>query len=339
MKGRWSPIVLALALVSALNWMGGAAVAADTVRWQIDSGTAYSTREDWCVVQLDKFTAAVAKRSNDAFKPIVSIAGELGTKSDEVPKTLAAGRIQGGVMATGHIAGSFPFLNVYGLPFLFSSLEEGQKVHQAIKPIADREFRKMGFAPAAFYIMTPVGLWSKVEIPDLTKLNNLKVRCWDEVTSNIVKNLGGVPIIMPVTEAYTALQRGVIDAVLTGAPAMLQISGQEVCKFGYLINLAPACIYLCYNTAAFDKLSKEFQEIFMSEAASMEKAFLQAQPIENSRSIDQMKAAGVKLTTPGPEQMAALKTAVRPIWQNWIEKNGPIAAEAAKAAMDAVGAK
>jgi len=332
--GRFIALTMALTLV--LLWSAGPAFAGKKVRWQIDSGTAYSSREDWCVVELDKFTAAVAERTGGDFKPFVSIGGELGIKSGEVPNALSAGRIQGGVMATGHIAGTFPFLNVYGLPFLFTSLEEGLKVHRAIEPIAAREFTQKGFAPAAFYIMTPVALWSKVEIKDLTKLDGLKVRCWDEVTANIVKSLGGVPIIMPVTEAYTALQRGVIQAVLTGAPAMLHISGHEICKYGYLVNLAPACIYLCYNTKAFDQLPPEYQAVFKEEAAKMAEAFVKAQPLEDNRSLDQMKAAGVKLIKPSPEEAAALKKAVRPLWQNWMDKNGPVAAEAAQAAMKAL---
>ena len=331
-------VIITLVLFVVFMW-AEAPARADVIRWQIDSGTAYSSRDDWCVVQLDKFAKAVAERTNGKFRITISIGGELGIKSDEVPRALAAGRIQGGVMATGHIAGSFPFLNVYGLPFLFTSLEEGQIVHQAVRPIAEREFTKMGFAPAAFYIMTPVALWSRVEIKDLTKMDNLKIRCWDEVTSNIVKSLGGIPIIMPVTEAYTALQRGVIQGVLTGAPAMLHISGQELCKFGYLINLAPACIYLCYNTKAFEKIPQDYQSIFLEEAAKMEKAFLEAQPIEDMRSLKQMKDAGVNLIEPEAEQMVALKQAVRPMWDDWMEKHGPVASEAAKAAMQALGIK
>jgi TRAP-type C4-dicarboxylate transport system substrate-binding protein len=326
-------LILALAAVLAAS----PALAAKTIRWQIDSGTAYSSRDDWCVVLLDEFADKVAQRTDGKFKITISIGGELGIKSGELPNAVSAGRIQGAVMATGHIAGSFPFLNVYGLPFLFSNLEEGLKVHNAVEPIADREFRKKGFAPAAFYIMTPVGLWSKVDIPDLNNLDNLKVRCWDETTANIVKTLGGVPIIMPVTEAYTALQRGVIQAVLTGAPAMLHISGHEICKYGYLINLAPACVYLTYNLKAFDQLPEEYQDIFLEEAAVMAGKFVQAQPKEDNRSLDQMREAGVELIKPSDEQMAELKKSVRPLWKTWMEETGPLAQEAGQAAMAAVG--
>ena len=336
-KNGWKTLVLILALGVILA--ASPALAAQKVRWQIDSGTAYSSRDDWCVVLLDEFAKNVSDRTDGNFKITISIGGELGIKSGEVPNALAAGRIQGGVMATGHIAGTFPLLNVYGLPFLFSNLEEGLKVHNAVVPIVDREFRKKDFAAAAFYIMTPVGLWSKVEIPDLNNLNNLKVRCWDEVTANIIKTLGGVPIIMPVTEAYTALQRGVIQAVLTGAPAMLHISGHEICKYGYLVNLAPACVYLTYNLKAFNKLSADYQNIFLEEAAKMAGKFVEAQPKEDNRSLDQMKEAGVKLIKPSDEQMAALKKSVRPLWENWMKDTGPLAEEAGKASMNALGLK
>lgn len=307
------------------------------VTWQLP--TTEASHEDWTVKAIDGFAERVAKRTQDNFKIVVTLGGELGIKREELPRALASGRIHAASLPAGHVAGTFPFLNVYGLPFLISSLDEGLKVGNAVKSITEREFKKVGIAPVAFFVMTPVGLWSRAEIKDLSAMGNLKVRAWDESTSDIVKALGGVPIIMPVTEVYTALQRGVIQAVLTGAPAMLNVSAQELCKFGYLVNLAPACVNIAYNIKAFEALPKEYQNIFLEESKKFEQHMVEIQPVENNRSLDKMKQAGVALITPKTEEMAKVKQKVKPLWQKWADKNGPIAAEAMNAATAALGIK
>jgi len=205
-----------------------------------------------------------------------------------------------------------------------------------VQPITEREFKKLGIAPFAFFVMTPVGLWSRTEIKDLSELNGLKVRAWDESTSDIVKALGGIPVIMPVTEVYVALQRGVIQAVLTGAPAMLNVSAQELCKFGYLVNLAPACVYLAYNIKAFEALPKEYQSILLEEGKKFEKKMVELQPIEDNRSLEKMRKAGVMLITPKADQMSRIKEKVKHLWQRWVDRTGPIAAEVMDAAIAAL---
>jgi TRAP-type C4-dicarboxylate transport system substrate-binding protein len=310
---------------------------AKKVTWQLP--TTEASHDDWTVKAIDEYAAAVGKRTQDNFKIVVSLGGELGINREELPRALASGRIQSASLPAGHVAGTFPFLNVFGLPFLISSLDEGLKVGKAVKPITEREFKKVGIYPVAFFVMTPVGLWSRVEIKDLTTLGNLKVRAWDESTSDIVKALGGVPIIMPVTEVYTALQRGVIDAVLTGAPAMLNVSGQELCKFGYLVNLAPACVNIAHSIKAFEALPKEYQTVYLEEAKKFEEHMVKIQPVENNKSLDRMKQAGVKLITPTSQDMGKVKDKVKFLWQRWADRNGPVAAEAMKAATESLGMK
>jgi TRAP-type C4-dicarboxylate transport system substrate-binding protein len=187
--------------------------------------------------------------------------------------------------------------------------------------------------------MTPVGLWSRVEIKDLTNLGNLTVRAWDEATSDIIKALGGVPIIMPVTEVYTGLQRGVIQAVLTGAPAMLNVSAQELCKFGYLVSLAPACVNIAYNLKAFESLPKDYQKVFQEEAKNFEAHMARIQPEEDNKSLAKMKAAQVKLISPTAEEMAKVKEKVKPLWTRWVDKTGPLGGEAYRAAAGSLGIK
>lgn len=334
---RTALIILSLSIFFYLSFYAGDAFSAAKVTWQLP--TTEASHEDWTVKSIDAFAEAVSQRTGGDFKIVVSLGGELGINREELPKALASGRIHAASLPTGHIAGTFPFLNVYGLPFMIGSLDEGIKAGQAMQPIVEREFKKVGIAPMAFFVMTPVGLWSRVEIKNLANMENLTVRAWDESTADIVKSLSGVPIIMPATEIYTALQRGVIQAVLTGAPAIYNVSAQELCKFGYLVNLAPACVYLGYNIKAFDALPKQYQAVLLEEAKKFQANMVKIQPQEDEKSLSRLRNAQVKLITPSSEEMAKVKEKVKPLWQKWVDKTGPLGAEAYKNVSSGLGLK
>ena len=70
-------------------------------------------------------------------------------------------------------------------------------------------------------------LRKKLDKPDFT---GLKIRGSQVYTAH-VKSLGGVPVIMPLTDTYTALERGVVDGLGFGRVGVKDYSFQEVIKY------------------------------------------------------------------------------------------------------------
>ena len=308
------------------------------ITWKL--GCSEATHDEWNVHVVDVMADRIRDRTDGRFNIIVYVSGELGVKRELLPKTLSAGVIDMAWNCTGHIAGTFSHLGVYGLPFLVGgtegALKDGHRAAGALHDITVREFAKLGIAPGMFFVMTPVQLISKTPVDDVSDLKGLKVRAWDEATSNIIMNMKGVPVIMSVTETYLAIQRGVVDAVLTGVPAMITQSLQELAKNMYLINLAPACVYVNYNIEAFEALPEEYQQILLEELELLEKRADEAQPIADKESLDVMAAAGVDLIEPTPEQMERVIAQVMPLWEDWAAESA-INKEAYDAVMAAFG--
>ena len=300
--------------------------------------TSEATRQEWNVAITAVLTDNVRARTNGKFNIVLYLAAEMGISREALPKAVSTRAIDMGWHAHGHIAGIYPHLNVYSLPFLVGQdvIADGKKIESAIHKITEREFSKQGVSQGAFFAQTPVQLISKKPIEDLSDLKGLKVRAWDENTSAIVKSLKGEPVVMPVTETYPAVQRGVIDAVLTGVPAMFTQSLQEQAKKLYIINLAPAFVYILYNNDSYKALPKEYQDILLDEFKLLEKRAVEAQPAADKKSVDQMVAAGVELITPPADQMQRVRTQVKPIWETWAA-GGPLNKEAYDATMKAFG--
>jgi C4-dicarboxylate-binding protein DctP len=310
------------------------------VNWTL--GTEEASHDNWGVAVLDHFAAAVAKRTNDNFKIRVTIANELGIKREDYPMALSTAKIEMGMMAHGHVAGTVPHLAIYSLPFLVGAYkgitEDALAVDKATRDMTVRELKNLGIGIAFGYPSVPTELISKTPVADISDMKGLKVRAWDELTSNFVKALNGVPVVMPIAEVYLAMQRGVVDAGMTGVgTGMIPMSLQELAKNLYLIDLAPAFIYITYSQKAFDALPAEYQKIQQEEWANAIADAKKLQSTAHEESLTFMKKAGVTIIQPTPDQMNAAKAKVKFLWEEWAKKSATNK-EAYDAVMKALGA-
>ena len=336
---RIATIIISVLIILSLV-LTGCTKSTDNVNWTLN--TEEASHKTWQIEALDNFAEAVAKRTDGNFDIRVTIAGEMGVKREDIPMLLSQGtQMQMGYLAHGHIAGTIPHLGIYSLPFLIGGkkgvVEDSRTVEKAIRDMTKRELNKMNIDIALSYPSNAVQLISSKPIEDVSDLKNLKVRAWDEQTSNIVKGIKGVPVVMPISETYTAMQRGVVDGVLTGAPTgMVPMALQEVGKYLYLLELAPAFIYVGYNTKAFDSLPSDYQKVLREEWANAQAASEKAGAGADEEAFKVMKAAGVEIVRPPSDQMDRVKAALKPQWQEWANR-GAMQKEAYDLVMKAFG--
>ena len=327
------PLVPVLAL--SLAFTACAAPAPEKVHWTF--GTSEGTHTEWNVAICEVLTDNVRERTNGNFDIKIYTAGEIGLTREAFPRAVATRAIDMGWHAHGHISGIYPYMGVYSLPFLITdAVADGNKVEEAIHDIIVRTWAEEGLGYGAYFAMTPAAIISKEPIADISDMKGLKVRAWDDVTSTIIMSLNGEPVIMSVTETYVAMQRGVVDAVLTGVPAMITQSLQEQAKYLYLVSLAGAHVHISYNLESFAALPKEYQDILLDEFKLLDQRGIEAQPIADKESIDQMKAAGVEVIIPSADQFDRARGKIMHMWDTWAAED-PVNKEALDAAKAALG--
>jgi C4-dicarboxylate-binding protein DctP len=331
-------ISVALVLVAGLVATGCAATPeeAEKVTWHFGNTDppAWNTEID------SGMCDRIREATNGNFDIKYYLSDELGVERSALPGLLKQGVVQVSVMVGGHIAGEYPALGVFGLPFLQCSIngcvEDGTAIEEAIRSVVEAEWAKDGIGRLGFATMTPVGVVSETPIDDLSDWKGLKCRAWDENTANIVAALNGEPVIMGVTETYVAMQRGVIDAVLTGVPAMVSMALYEPGAYLYTIGLAPANIYTGYNLAAEAALPQEFKDALWDAAKWHDEEFQRQQPIADKVSLDDMAAGGVEIIQPDAATLANMQTKVKPLWETWAAQ-GPAEKQAYDLALKALG--
>lgn len=89
-------------------------------------------------------------------------------------------------------------------------------------------------------------------------MQGMKIRTPNPVMAELVKAWGGIPVSMPTTDTYNAMNTGVIDAVMIGPSGIRSYKLNETAK--YVTTNIPSALdsfYLLMNKSSWDKLSDE----------------------------------------------------------------------------------
>ena len=172
-----------------------------------------------------------------------------------------------GHCTAGHTRGLFPFLEVLDLPlgqksgYQISMLMDDFIHHFKPKELNDVHFL-LASSPGPFIIHT-----AKKPVYKLEDLKGLKIRAAGP-TEGLVRALGATPVAMPVTEAYDAVQKGVVDGVLLPTEALLNYRIAEVTKYT-TNNYGAACgslsMYIM-NKKKWESLPPDIQQAFTQVA-------------------------------------------------------------------------
>ena len=136
-----------------------------------------------------------------------------------------------------------------------------------------------------------------------------------------IKGLGGNPIVIPPTEVYVALERGVVDGYCWVSVGIRDWGWQKVTK--YIVDIpfyrGPNPILVNLNT--WNKLSKKFQDLLNDAAIEAEKkAVARFQDLARDERPLLIKEGIQVIDLPLAEKEKFLKVAYDEGWKDIIEK-------------------
>jgi TRAP-type C4-dicarboxylate transport system substrate-binding protein len=145
----------------------------------------------------------------------------------------------------------------------------------------------------------------------------------------VIEMLGGVMVILPPAEIYTALEKGLVDGAVWPAVGVLDYRWYEVAK--YLLRPAMGANYepIFMNLDAWNALSPDDRKIIMTVAREVEESWYKISPVVFKREEDALLAKGVQITEMGPSQKAKLR-------QTWMNGLWAVGMQANRASTQAV---
>ncbi len=182
---------------------------------------------------------------------------------ESVMRKIRIRQLHGGAMTNSVLTKISSDVAIYGLPFVFTSLEQSDEIRKTtdqllIKGLEDHGFVSFGIAKGGFTYMM-----SKHPVKTLEALKELKpwVPEGSEVGLAVYEQAGVSPISLPLSDVLTGLQTNLIDTIITSQIGALALQWHTGIKYIVDLPLTYLVASLIVEKKSFDKLSKGDQKI------------------------------------------------------------------------------
>lgn len=217
-------------------------------------------------------------------------------------------------------ATSFKLMPAGELAGLFPNAAVGSMVMTELYPkYFKKEYEAMGVYLARISMTPPYDLVSKKPIVTSNDWKGLKVRTTGGMMAKLVSAAGAVPVFVSTPEAYTAFQRGTVDAVAGHDGAFIAFRTAEPAKAWSNPRFAAVETPLCMRKAFFDKLPPDLKQLFY--------AWLQRwNQVDAQRWYDgyaatarkKMRGMGIKMVELTAEQRQSVIGAMEKVNNAWV---------------------
>ena len=163
----------------------------------------------------------------------------------------------------GYWPGMTPLTDVISLPALpFGSAEKGSEVLWKLYeqfPEIQNEFKDVHvllfYTSDAYNLIT-----TKKAVRSLDDFKGLKIRMSGGPPTDMVKALGGIPMLIPMPDNYLSMQKGVIDGMGTPWEAINVFRFYEVANYHTDAPFPAVYFSISMNKAKWNSLPKDVQE-------------------------------------------------------------------------------
>ena len=287
-----------------------------------------------------KFGELVKQKSDGKITVKLFAGGSLGNDVTMI-SSLQGGTLEMTVPDTSTLVGSagLESFGLINLPFLFDKSEEadalldgpfGQKL---MANLPNKGLIGLGFWENGFRQVTN----SRRPITKADDFAGLKLRViQNPLFIDTFSALGASAQPMPFPEVYTALETGVVDGQENPLATILSSKFYEVQKYTVLSDHIYSVWAFLMSKKFWDKLSPEEQKLITEsgqEATVAERQIIRAY---SASALDELKKAGMEVTTLPPEEVAKLREVTKPVWTKYTQQFGQDSADEMLAALAAM---
>ncbi len=215
---------------------------------------------------------------------------------ENVLRKIRIGQLHGGAVTLGTLSQSTPDTTVYGLPYLFSSLDDAAEIRKTTDPMLSKKIEENGYVNFGFAQGGFTYLMSKEPIRSLDDLRQRK--SWipekSEVGLSVYRYVGVTPISLPLSDVLTGLQTGLINTVVTSPIGALALQWHTYINYVTDQPLNYLTAMLIIDKKVFYKLSEIDQKIVRDVMEKVYKKIDQQNKIDNIAARQALINQGVK---------------------------------------------
>ncbi len=223
--------------------------------------------------------------------------GVMGTDTTVLRK-IRVGQVHGAAFTGGELSTLTNDAQFYTTPFLLRTLDEVQRVRQALDPqirasIESKGMVVLGMSGGGFaYLMS-----SRTETRDLDAMRQRKV--WvpvgDALNTRVLREIGISPVPLSLADVYTGLQTGLVDTVATTTTGALAFQWFTRLKMMLDVPLGYVMGYLVVDQRFFRRIQPQDQQVVRSVLQETFEHLDQLSREENAKAKTVLLQRGVRL--------------------------------------------
>ncbi|MFP3975910.1 MAG: TRAP transporter substrate-binding protein [Dehalococcoidia bacterium] len=210
------------------------------------------------------------------------------------------------------------------MPFLFNNIDAAIYATKDLKPLFNGILEeKFNQKLMCLHNYTSVEILSTKPVKTLEDWDGLLVQAVSPSTSALVESLGGAAVSsIPYTEAYSALEKGTVDASINAPAAMRLFKLYEIAEYLTTSYMNAAFHGFSINQDTWNKLPEDVQDIMMEEAQKASDDIDEWLIGEWDSDFEKLSDLGVEVYHVPQSELERWREACQPYIDNQMEKLG-----------------
>lgn len=313
----------ALVFTAALANIGPAA-AAETLKLGH-----YFAVEDFRGKTAQYFADAIAAKADEVTIDIYP--NESLVKGREGLQATSQGVVDIYLVYAGYVSGQVPIVNVFSLPFPPPSYDDAAMYELARDPetvkLLDETFSRFGVKYLGAVNSTgPVQMFFRGDMSSVYDVDGKKIRGTGGLSDEALDKLGASVTMLSAAEQFLALQTGTVDGISTTWSSYVNFGLSEVAPTYVDATVVRAPYLLMMNQAKYNRLSDDAKAALaaaVEETANWSEEHFSE---EQDMLLEKVKAEAGTTVEVSEADRVKLRETLQPIYQKFVDDNGPAAA-------------
>ena len=270
------------------------------------------------------FAEKVEKLTGGKVKIKIYPGGALGAAT-QLPDAVKTGITDIAFIIPSYTTGRFQRSSAFDLPYLF---DKGVQTTNAIYDVYERYLADDYKDYKVLWLYaTGCGQLMSVTKPIRTMedLKGTKMRSPSTAMTEAFKLLGASPVGMPISELHMALEKKVIDGMLTPFSAVTDFKMFDLIKYITEVNMYTTLMVVVMNKEKFGSLP-DFAKKAMDEASGRQAGLHAAEAYDDhdNGTVKEIKKLGkIEIYKPSESEMKRFKDQVKVMETDWINSMTP----------------
>jgi TRAP-type C4-dicarboxylate transport system substrate-binding protein len=277
------------------------------------------TNHEYHAKLLEPWARDVEERSRGRLRIVIHPGGALGPAPAQY-KNVTAGAMDIALGVQSYTPGRFALTEGFELPFLWPTAVAATRALHVL-------YRSMPELRAEYADSRMLSIWTngpahvmttRKPVTTLQDLRGLKLRSPGPIHNKVIEALGAIPLTLPITDTYDALERGVAGGTVTAPSVFTSFNLADVVKFSSAAHFTVASFFLAMNPQKWELLAPEDQRVL--EESTGEMLAIKAAEVSDETDRTALEIArnkGVELMELAPDELAGWQAATAATSEQW----------------------